>query len=209
MAVPPRMGQQWQPTWQYWRAQATSSLSVATRPPVHGTLAAWRGCRVVNSLAGNGARCCLPMLSAKYYGMSVTSQSSPTHARSDWRIFAVLGIVTAVAGVVVVLLSVSAPRSHVPGVSVSPAPTSAATPTPTVGATSAAHAPPTPIQLILPSSIAITVNGGSGGLPAWGSWLGPIGGFLTGIGALGGLVAFRRRKEQREEDQTASRPSSR
>jgi hypothetical protein len=138
----------------------------------------------------------------KDYGICVSLRSSagrPGSGRSATLIAGVLGVLTAVVGFVVILLSVTAPPSHVPGVSAVPTPK--ATATATVGSTSAAHAPPTPVQVVLPSSIAITVNGETGGLPAWASWLGPIGGFLTGIGALGGLVAFRRRKEQRDEEQ--------
>ena len=172
------------------------------------TLAARGGCGVVSEVAGNAPCCCQSLLSARYYGISVTSRSTPEHPRPRWSsnetVVSVLALVLLAAGVLAIVLSLSAAPKHVPsGTTPTPAPT------PTVIPTSGAHALPTPIQVILPSSIAITVNGGSGGLPAWASWLGPIGGFLTGIGALGGLVAFRRRKEQREEEQAASGPSSR
>lgn len=72
-----------------------------------------------------------------------------------------------------------------------PGPTVSAAPSPTASATPTATASPAAtVAVVLPSAITITVN--NGGTPAWASWLGPAGGFLAGVGALGGLVAFRR-----------------
>ncbi len=117
-----------------------------------------------------------------------------------------IGAGTALAGLVITIVALLA-TSHAPGSSnppsarsASPTVTLSESATPTFGATPGTSTPvPVPVDVVVPSALAITVNGGSGGLPVWASWLGPIGGFLTGIGALGGLVAFRRRREQEEE----------
>lgn len=71
-----------------------------------------------------------------------------------------------------------------PNVSAAPSPTPTATPTGTAS-------PAATVAVVLPSAISITISNG-GGTPAWVDWLGPAGGFLAGVGALGGLVAFRR-----------------
>lgn len=159
--------------------------------------------------------CCQPW----YYGTFVTSPGRSGRTRSNNTLALIsalaLPVVALVTGVVISVLTASSPSGFGGPIPPFATPTESrtVTPTPMTSVTStpaAAHAPPTPIEVVLPSSIAITVNGGSGGLPPWAGWLGPIGGFLTGIGALGGLVAFRRRKEQqREEEQTTSGPSSR
>ena len=73
-----------------------------------------------------------------------------------------------------------------PGPTVSAAPSPTPTASPTVTASPAAT-----VAVVLPSAISITISNG-GGTPAWVDWLGPAGGFLAGVGALGGLVAFRR-----------------
>jgi hypothetical protein len=171
------------------------------------------GCWQMESGSAVVSWCCQPW----YYGTSVTSpgRSGRTRSNSNLALVSALALpaLALVTGVVISVLTASSPSGFGGPIPPFATPTESRTPTPTPSVTStpaAAHAPPTPIEVVLPSSIAITVNGGSGGLPPWAGWLGPIGGFLTGIGALGGLVAFRHRKEQqREEEQTTSGPSSR
>jgi hypothetical protein len=132
--------------------------------------------------------CRLARIGATVYAVNRPPEESDASwdslSRQLW-IGAAVAIVIAGLGVALVLLN----SVHHSTVTLQPSPTVAPTPTrsPSPGQTAVqTPSPAPPITLVVPPTIAVTVNGGSSGMPGWETVIGAI---ITTLGAFAALVA--------------------